>query len=45
MFKPKSDWVPKEVHHTVATFCEAIKTEMKKPTNEKVTYNNNLTKK
>ena len=44
MFEPKSDWEPKQVQHTVYTFCDAIKNEMKKTTEERRSYNN-LTKK
>ena len=43
MFKPKSNWVPKQVHYTVSTFCEALSNEIKKPLKSKTPYNN-LTK-
>ena len=27
IFKPRSTWEPKQVHHTVNTFCEAVMKE------------------
>ena len=44
IFKPRSNWQPKQVHHTVNTFCEAISNEINKHV-EKKTSHNNLTKK
>ena len=31
IFKPKSDWTPTKIHHSVETFCDAIKNEIKNP--------------
>ena len=44
IFKPRSNWQPKQVHHTVNTFCEAISNEINKHV-EKKTSHNNLTEK
>ena len=43
IFKPHSNWEPKQVRHTINTFCEALSCEMKKPTVQKRLCNN-LTK-
>ena len=33
IFRPKSDWVPTKIHHSVETFCEAVKNELKNSRN------------
>ncbi len=40
IFKPKSDWTPTKIHHSVETFCEAVKNEMKNPIEENRYYKN-----
>lgn len=40
LFKPKSNWEPKTVHHSVETFCEALRNEMRNSTDERKCYSN-----
>ena len=43
IFKPRSNWEPKQIHHTVNTFCEAITRETQNQTNGRKPLLNNLT--
>ena len=43
IFKPKSNWEPRQVHHTINTFCEAITRETQNQPNQRKPQNN-LTK-
>ena len=43
IFKPMSNWEPRQVHHTINTFCEAITRETQNQPNQRKPQNN-LTK-
>ena len=40
IFRPKSDWVPTKIHHSVETFCEAVKNELKNSNGKNQQYRN-----